>query len=119
MIDSPFDTYSTPKKARVEIIPLIDVVFFLLATFVLFTLSLNKIAAIDTPLPQSGKPDPFDRTVYIQASTTGNYYWKEGPASSPELISAAEIQPRLADYARRIRPARVLIRGDDKAKFGS
>ena len=27
-----------PKKARVEIIPLIDVIFFLLATFVLFTL---------------------------------------------------------------------------------
>ena len=30
------------KKARIEIIPLIDVIFFLLATFVLFTLSLNK-----------------------------------------------------------------------------
>ncbi|MGH7956493.1 MAG: ExbD/TolR family protein, partial [Opitutaceae bacterium] len=26
------------KKARIEIIPLIDVIFFLLATFVLFTL---------------------------------------------------------------------------------
>ena len=32
------------KKARIEIIPLIDVIFFLLATFVLFTLSLNKSA---------------------------------------------------------------------------
>jgi len=30
------------KKARIEIIPLIDVIFFLLATFVLFTLSLNN-----------------------------------------------------------------------------
>ena len=30
------------KRARIEIIPLIDVIFFLLATFVLFTLSLNK-----------------------------------------------------------------------------
>ncbi|MEJ1972669.1 MAG: hypothetical protein WDM96_09490 [Lacunisphaera sp.] len=31
------------KKARIEIIPLIDVIFFLLANFVLFTLSLNSI----------------------------------------------------------------------------
>ena len=34
------------KKARIEIIPLIDVIFFLLATFILFTLSLNKSEAI-------------------------------------------------------------------------
>jgi biopolymer transport protein ExbD len=39
------------KKARIEIIPLIDVVFFLLATFVLFTLSLNKIQAVPLNLP--------------------------------------------------------------------
>ncbi|MFH1500049.1 MAG: biopolymer transporter ExbD, partial [Verrucomicrobiota bacterium] len=30
------------RRARIEIIPLIDVIFFLLATFVLFTLSLNQ-----------------------------------------------------------------------------
>jgi biopolymer transport protein ExbD len=39
------------RKARIEIIPLIDVIFFLLATFVLFTLSLNKITALETVLP--------------------------------------------------------------------
>ena len=41
------------KTARIEIIPLIDVIFFLLATFVLFTLSLNKsngIGGIVVPL---------------------------------------------------------------------
>lgn len=35
-----------PKQARVEIIPLIDVIFFLLATFVLFTLSLQRIRRV-------------------------------------------------------------------------
>jgi biopolymer transport protein ExbD len=39
------------KKARIEIIPLIDVIFFLLATFVLFTLSLQKIADLPVQLP--------------------------------------------------------------------
>ena len=41
------------KKARIEIIPLIDVIFFLLATFVLFTLSLNKTGGLAVPLPSA------------------------------------------------------------------
>ena len=68
------------KKARIEIIPLIDVIFFLLATFVLFTLSLNKIASIpvDLPVPQqNAKPNPDDRTVYLNVSEQGNVYWKQ------------------------------------------
>ena len=120
MNDIDLQALTAPKKARVEIIPLIDVIFFLLATFVLFTLSLNKIAAIDTPLPKStGIPEKFDQTVYIQASSTGTFYWKEGRHSTAELISAAEIPPRLTDYRRRVSNARVLIRGDDKARFGA
>ncbi len=120
MNDNDLQALTAPKKARVEIIPLIDVIFFLLATFVLFTLSLNKIAAIDTQFPQPVRnPEPIDNTVYIQASTTDTFYWKQGRHSAPELISAQEIAPRLTDYARRVRDARVLIRGDDKAKFGA
>ncbi|HTO04725.1 MAG TPA: biopolymer transporter ExbD, partial [Opitutus sp.] len=121
MNDIDLQALTAPKKARVEIIPLIDVIFFLLATFVLFTLSLNKIAAIDTPLPvgDGGERELHDTTVYIQASATGTFYWKEGRQNTSELISAAEIAPRLADYRRRVSNARVLIRGDDKAKFGA
>jgi len=121
MNDIDLQALTAPKKARVEIIPLIDVIFFLLATFVLFTLSLHKIAALDLPLPAAGD-DPRivdDDTVYIQASTTGNFYWKQGRLSPPELISAREIEPRLADYRQRVRHARVLVRGDEKAKFGA
>ena len=48
--------YTTPgmKRARVEIIPLIDVIFFLLATFVLFTLSLSRIQSLPLTLPRGG-----------------------------------------------------------------
>ena len=108
-----------PKKARVEIIPLIDVIFFLLATFVLFTLSLQKIGTLETVLPQTGKEtDGVDRTVYLQASEQGTFYWKEGRGNSAELISAAEIRPRLLDYKRREPAPRVLVRGDGRATFG-
>ena len=113
------------KKARIEIIPLIDVIFFLLATFVLFTLSLDKIAAIPVQLPKAidnpinQKPD--ETMLSIQVSDAGTYYWKVGALSAPELISKEEIPPRLEDYKIRYAsaPPRVLVRGDNRAKFGA
>ena len=108
-------------KARVEIIPLIDVVFFLLATFVLFTLSLEKITSLDVRLPAGGDgvPPDGDTTVYIQASERGTYYWKQGQDAPAEFVTTAEIPARLADYKRRTADPHVLIRGDDAATFGS
>ena len=109
------------KKARIEIIPLIDVIFFLLATFVLFTLSLQRISTVPVTLPVAsppGPPNPNDTTIYLQVSDEGTYYWKQGQGAV-ELISKDELAPRLADYRRSDRNARVLIRGDTKARFGA
>jgi biopolymer transport protein ExbD len=109
------------KKARIEIIPLIDVIFFLLATFVLFTLSLQRISSVPVTLPVASPPgpsNPNDTTVYLQVSDEGTYYWKQGQGAA-ELINAPEIAPRLADYRRSESNPRVLIRGDTKARFGA
>ena len=107
------------RKARVEIIPLIDVVFFLLATFVLFTLSLSKITSLNTNLPQSGiDPGGADTTAFVQATDGDMYYWKVGRAGAPELISARELEPRYVDYRAHTAEPKVFVRGDGKAKFG-
>src|ERR1035437_8808902 len=92
------------KKARIEIIPLIDVIFFLLATFVLFTLSLNKIVSVPVQLPvatanSNSKPD--EDMVTLQMSDAGTCYWNH------ELITVNEIGPRLANYKTQIANARV------------
>ena len=103
------------KKARIEIIPLIDVIFFLLATFVLFTLSLNRIASVPLNLPvpsPDSKPKPDDETVTLQISDQGTCYWNR------ELIQLSEIAPRLENLKKQQAEPRVLLAGDDKAKFG-
>jgi biopolymer transport protein ExbD len=102
------------KKARIEIIPLIDVIFFLLATFVLFTLSLNKIASIpvNLPIPNNTPAPPDDDLVTLQISDQGTCYWNR------ELISLGEITPRLENLKRKVAQPRVLITGDDHARFG-
>src|SRR3954470_2026957 len=108
------DDVSGPKKARIEIIPLIDVIFFLLATFVLFTLSLDKLRSLEVVLPVTPPPGiaaPPDDTVLLQASEHGTYYWKVGQNSVPEAITLPELGPRLEDYKRTVANPRVFIRG--------
>lgn len=117
---NPTDAYApAPKKARVEIIPLIDVIFFLLATFVLFTLSLNKIHSIDLILPDAGKPPgELRETAYLQATEDGAFFWKIGEDSTPEYLTKADLPMRLASYRRQAADPRVLVRGDNKAHLG-
>jgi len=105
-----------PKKARVEIIPLIDVIFFLLATFVLFTLSLEKIRVIETTLPAGeGRPGEDLSTAFIQAAGDGTYHWKVGRHGVPESITAAEIGTKLAHYRTTVAVPRVMVRSDRQA----
>jgi biopolymer transport protein ExbD len=120
-MDAHFDFAPATKKARIEIIPLIDVIFFLLATFVLFTLSLDKILAIEVVLPKAPPPgsmsDPPDNTLYLQASEQGTYYWKVGRDAPAEMVMRDDLRARLANYARSPNP-RVFVRSDRGAKYG-
>ena len=104
------------KKARIEIIPLIDVIFFLLATFVLFTLSLNSIRSVRRE-PAGGGPaepgqPPKDDSVTIQVSGDGAIFWNR------ELIDMGEVPARIAHYKTQTDDPRILIAGDEKARFG-
>jgi biopolymer transport protein ExbD len=102
------------KKARIEIIPLIDVIFFLLATFVLFTLSLKQIKSIPVQLPVASviPATQDDTTVTLQLSDQGTCYWNREP------IDVNEIAPKLETYKSQVAIPRVLIAGDDRARFG-
>lgn len=111
----PPPTASDEPSARIEIIPLIDVVFFLLATFVLFTLSLDRREAIELVLPT-----PDDRQidhilpgepVKLQVSDAGRYYWNQ------ELINLPLVKQRLTDYATQP-DAKVMLTSDDRASYG-
>jgi len=77
------------KKARIEIIPLIDVVFFLLATFVLFTLSLNKSQGLSVSLPQSETGEARDPsgTATISVTQEGTIAWDKDPVTLDEFLT--------------------------------
>ncbi len=103
-----------PKKARIEIIPLIDVIFFLLATFILFTLSLNKSQGLPVALPSAKTSEVRDPagTVTITVTAEGTLAWDK------DLITLDEFLNRLQAYKQAMGPdAMVLINGDESAFF--
>lgn len=104
-----------PKKARIEIIPLIDVIFFLLATFVLFTLSLNKTEGIRVLLPQSATATPRDTKDSVTVSVTD----QNTLAWNKEQIMVDELIPRLKSLYATNPESRILINGDENALFNA
>ncbi|MBI2517389.1 MAG: biopolymer transporter ExbD [Opitutae bacterium] len=101
------------KKARIEIIPLIDVIFFLLATFVLFTLSLNKSNGLNVQLPVSATSEPRDPagSVTITVTDEGTLAWNK------DLVTLDEFLQRLQQYRVQEPEGRILINGDERAFF--
>ena len=101
------------KRARIEIIPLIDVIFFLLATFVLFTLSLNKSNGLKVQLPVSETAVPRDPSGSVTVSIT-----EEGAlAWNMDLVTLDEFLLRLQQYHLQEPDGRILINGDEQAFF--
>jgi biopolymer transport protein ExbD len=101
------------KRARIEIIPLIDVIFFLLATFVLFTITLNKSNGVKVQLPLSGTSEPRDPagTATISITVDGTLNWNKDP------VTVAEFLVRLVQYKQQEPDGRILINGDERALF--
>jgi len=101
------------KRARIEIIPLIDVIFFLLATFVLFTLSLNKTGGLSVLLPASETSIPRDTagTVTLSVTAEGTLAWNK------DVITLDEFLDRIQRYKIEEADPRVLINADERALF--
>jgi biopolymer transport protein ExbD len=101
------------KRARIEIIPLIDVIFFLLATFVLFTLSLNKSNGISVQLPKAEMSEVRDPngTVTISVTDEGALAWNK------DLVTLDDFLQRLQQFKREEPEGRILINGDERAFF--
>jgi len=98
-------------EARIEIIPLIDIMFFLLAAFMLVSLSMThmrrvqvNLATASTSVAQTESPP-----VVIAVDANGVPTW-EG-----ELMSLSEIRDRLASMPADQR-TRVIIAADSDTR---
>jgi biopolymer transport protein ExbD len=107
--------HSGRKKARIEIVPLIDIMFFLLACFMLVSLSMvnSKSLKVSLPTAQTGDPENKPNTLAISIDTTGGVFLNKRPIGKNELRS------ELARERANNPQTRVVISGDVDARHGN
>lgn len=110
-IGSPFPH----KKARIEIIPLIDIMFFLLASFMLASLSMIRLQSIKMDLPTAtvAKRDFKPDIVNIGVDKAGNVFLDKKP------VNQVELQTFLSNKFRANTNVPVYISGDKDATHGT
>jgi biopolymer transport protein ExbD len=102
------------KRARIEIIPLIDIIFFLLATFVMVSMSMIKNQGVPVNLPVAASSTPQERKDYSAISVTadGEYFFNR------DAVTLEQVVERLKAVKAADADPHVFINGDEKAEFG-
>lgn len=102
------------RRARIEIIPLIDIIFFLLATFVMVSLSMiqNRGIPVELPAAATGSPQPREDSATITITATGEVFFDR------EAVDAAGLEAALQQLVAGSPAARVFLSGDAGAAYG-
>ncbi len=103
------------SRPRLEIIPFIDIMFFLLATYMMVSLSMIQNQGIDLQLPGAKSATAHDLksdTVTVSVISTGEIFWnQEGVTKEGLVIHLQEL--------KQISPeAKLIIQGAKEAPYG-
>ena len=113
------------KKARIEIIPLIDIMFFLLASFMLVSLSLVKLQGAKVELPTASKPMSQDMNkpdfTTVSVDKDGKIFWTANGSKDKDELSLDELRKRsiklYTDGKNSGNDAKVYINGDQGVEY--
>ena len=102
------------KRARIEIIPLIDIMFFLLASFMMVSLSQTHMKGIRVNLPAAIAPPPSPVKDYVSVKVReGNVVTFDN-----QVVSDDQVLPRLYQLHQANPEIKVSISADMLAMHG-
>jgi biopolymer transport protein ExbD len=101
------------KKARIEIIPLIDIMFFLLASFMLVSLTMINMKGIDVNLPTatSAQPNPRPDFTMVSIDALMDIYFEK------EKVPKEGVLSRFQALYDKNHDVRIFIRADKDATY--
>ena len=101
------------KRARIEIIPLIDIMFFLLAAFMLVSLTMINMKGIDVNLPTATSAQPNNKPDFTMVSIDAlmDIYFEK------EKVPKEEVLPRFQKLYEANHDVRIFIRADKDATY--
>ena len=102
------------KRARIEIIPLIDIMFFLLASFMMVSLSQTHMKGIKVTLPSASAPPPSNVKDYVSVRVAaGPVYYFDGA-----YVPDEQLMPRLMSLHQQNPGIKVSISAEPMAMHG-
>ena len=105
------------RRARIEIIPLIDIIFFLLATFIMVSLSMSKNQGVQVALPTAtsakslGDQQELDKAVTLSVTQKGEVFYNK------DRITIAQLPMKLQTFKNSTKDPRVIVNSDAGADF--
>mgnify|MGYP001605661407 FL=1 len=101
-------------RPRLEIIPFIDIMFFLLATFMMASLSMIKNEGVPVSLPSvaTGMAEDRKSSATVTVTEEGDIYLDK------EMLSLQDLKRRLRVLKVENPDLKVFINGDEHADFG-
>lgn len=103
------------RRARIEIIPLIDIIFFLLATFVMVSFSMIKNQGISVRLPTAATgvaQERRDTPATVTVKENGDLFLNKEKLGSQALLD------RLKEMKANDPEQKVFVNGDELSYFG-
>ncbi len=102
------------KKARIEIIPLIDIMFFLLASFMMVSLSQVHLKGMKVNLPTGKMGETQTKKEYVSLSVDkdGQIYFDKTPMDPNQVYN------KLVEVHKNSPQAKIFIRGDRDTYHG-
>ena len=103
------------KKARIEIIPLIDIMFFLLASFMMVSLSQVHMKGMKVELPTGTSGETQNKKDYISLSVDrdGYFYFDK------TRMEIDQLHQTLLQVHQATPDAKVFVRGDRESIHGN
>ena len=102
-------------KARIEIIPLIDIMFFLLASFMMVSLSQTTMKGMKVNLPVGSSGQTQSKKDYVSFSVDRDGYIYFDKVK----ITYEDVAPRLRSIYVTNPEAKIFVRGDAEALHGN
>jgi biopolymer transport protein ExbD len=101
------------KRARIEIIPLIDIMFFLLAAFMLVSLTMINMKGIDVNLPTatSAQANNLPDFTIVSIDALMDIYFEK------EKVAKEDVLPRLQKLYDANHNVRIFVRADKDATY--
>jgi biopolymer transport protein ExbD len=105
------------RRARIEIIPLIDIIFFLLATFIMVSLSMTKNQGVQVALPAAGSAATLGEREEMEQALTLSVTGQGDVFCNKEKITLAQLPMRLQTFKTAAKDPKVIVNSDGTADF--